>query len=320
MATKAVEEHRRHDGETEDEGRGEPVVLVAFLEHGLECRQADRHGHDASPVAFLQEGEPHRLALEREGEHDDHHGARRGIDEEDRLPTVVLRQIATDCRADRRREGYRQREERETDGLLRLGQLGEHHGEGHRDQDATGKTLQATHDDHRSEVMGEGAGDGEDREQDRVRYHVASEREHLAQIVGQRNHDDLADQIGGRDPSAVVDAGADAALDIEERSVGDLNVQDRHERADHAGEHRDPRCKIGFLGRVHRKRHSVRRAKCNAVRHGRASCVRARERLSPSLPILPQLGAAATSSRWSDRPTCRGATRLQAGCRDRGRS
>jgi NAD(P)-dependent dehydrogenase (short-subunit alcohol dehydrogenase family) len=77
------------------------VVLVAFLEHGLECRQADRHSDDASPVAFLQEGELHWLALEREGEHDDHHGARRSVDEEDRLPTVVLRQVATDCWADR---------------------------------------------------------------------------------------------------------------------------------------------------------------------------------------------------------------------------
>ena len=65
--------------------------------------------------------------------------------------------------------------------------------------------------------MSEGAGDGEERKQDPVRQHVTAEREHPAQIVGQRNDHDLADQIGGRDPGAVVDAGADAALDVQKR-------------------------------------------------------------------------------------------------------
>ena len=36
-------------------GEDEPVVLVALLEHGLQGRQADRHGEDAGPVAFLQQ-------------------------------------------------------------------------------------------------------------------------------------------------------------------------------------------------------------------------------------------------------------------------
>ena len=48
------EEHRRHDRQAKNEGRGEPIVLVAFLEHGLQRRQPDRHGDDAGPIAFLQ--------------------------------------------------------------------------------------------------------------------------------------------------------------------------------------------------------------------------------------------------------------------------
>ena len=88
--------------------------------------------------------------------------------------------------------------------------------------------------------MGEGAGHREQREQDGVRQHVAAEGEDAAEIVGQRDHHDLADEIGGRDPGAVVDAGADAALDVEQRGVGDLDVEDRHEGADHAGEDGDP--------------------------------------------------------------------------------
>ena len=62
---KADEEDRRDDGQADDERRAEPVVLVAFLEHGLQRREADRHGDDAGPVAFAQQGELHRLALQR---------------------------------------------------------------------------------------------------------------------------------------------------------------------------------------------------------------------------------------------------------------
>ena len=77
---------------------------------------------------------------------------------------------------------------------------------------------------------------------------IAAEREHPAQIIRQRNDDDLADQIGGRDPGAVVDAGADAAFDVEQRGVGDLDVEDRHEGADHAGHDRDPGRQAGLVG------------------------------------------------------------------------
>ena len=83
------------------------------------------------------------------------------VDEEDRLPAVILGEIAADRRADRGREGHGQREQREPDRLLRLRQLGQHHGEGHRDQDAAGEALKAAQDDHRAEIMGEGAGDRE---------------------------------------------------------------------------------------------------------------------------------------------------------------
>ena len=176
------------------------------------------------------------------------------------------------------REGHGKREQREADRLLRLRQLGQHHGERHGDQDAAGKALQAAHRDHRAEVVGEGAGDGEQREQDRVAEDVAAEREHLAEVVGQRDHDDLADEVGGRDPGAVVDAGADAALDVEQRGVGDLDVEDRHEGADHAGEHGDPRGEArlvrlpaGTPRGGARRRELVERQRGGDVRHGRAS-------------------------------------------------
>lgn len=51
--------------------------------------------------------------------------------------------------------------------------------------------------DHLAEIAGEGAADGEDEEQHRVGEQEAAEGEDAAEIGGQRDHDDLADQIGG---------------------------------------------------------------------------------------------------------------------------
>ena len=56
----------------------------------------------------------------------------------------------------------------------------------------------------------------------------------------ERDHHDLGDQIGGRDPAAVIDAGADRALDVGQRGVDDLDVEHRHEGAERGADHRDP--------------------------------------------------------------------------------
>ena len=87
---------------------------------------------------------------------------------------------------------------------------------------------------------GEGAGDREDQEQHRVGQQVAAQREHLREPAGERDDDDLGDQVGGGDPAAVIDAGADRALDVGERGVDDLDVQHRHEGAEGRADHGDP--------------------------------------------------------------------------------
>ena len=235
-----AEEHSGDDREFDDKRRCEPVVLFALLEHGLKRRQPDRHRRDPGPIAFPEQPELHRLLVERQRQRDDHDRTGHSVDEEDRLPAVVLSEIAADGRPYRRGEGHREGKQREADRLLRLRQFRQHDGEGHRYQNAAGEALQPPHHDHGAEVVSERAADREQRKQHRVDEQVTSEREHSAQVVGQRDDDDLADQIGGRDPGAVVDARSDAALDIEQRGVGDLDVENRHEGADHAGENGDP--------------------------------------------------------------------------------
>ena len=133
-------------------------------------------------------------------------------------------------------------------GCCALRQLGEDERECHRNQHAAEKSLEGAQRDHRRQVGGEGTGDREGGEQARERQHDLAEGKDAAEVIGQRDHDDLADQIGGRDPGAVVDAGADAAFDVEQRGVGDLDVEDRHERADHGGEDGDPDGGAGARG------------------------------------------------------------------------
>ena len=176
---------RGGDRQLDDEGRAEPVVLVAFLEHGLQRAEADRHGEDPRPVAGLEQRELHRRALEREPQHADHQRAGHEVDVEDVLPAPVLREIAADGRADRRREGGRKREQRKPDRLLGPRQDGDDDGEGHRDQHAAGEALDGAQHDHLLEVVRLGAGHREDEEQDRVGQQVAAHREDLRRPAAQ---------------------------------------------------------------------------------------------------------------------------------------
>ena len=118
------QEHDRDHREADDEGRLEPVVLVALLEQGLQRREADRHGHDAGPVALLQQARAASAAcssVKQSATTIAMLGS--GVDEEDGLPAVVLGQVAADGRADGGREGDGEREHGEADRLLRLRQL-----------------------------------------------------------------------------------------------------------------------------------------------------------------------------------------------------
>ncbi|WP_206597565.1 hypothetical protein, partial [Pantoea dispersa] len=80
---KGDQRHGRDHRQADDEGRAEPVVLVAFLQHRLQRREADRHGDDAEPVALAQQRQLHRARIERDEQHRDHHGAGHQVDVED---------------------------------------------------------------------------------------------------------------------------------------------------------------------------------------------------------------------------------------------
>ena len=243
------DEQRQRDGgdhrQPHDQRRAEPVVLVAFLQHRLQRGEADRQRRDAGPVAMPQQAELHRRARQRRHQRRQHDRAGHQVDVEDVLPAIGLGQIAADRRPDRRREGRRQREHRHPDRLLRPRQHGQRDGEGERDQHAAEEALQRAQHDHLLQVAGEGAGDRHHQEQHGVHQQIAAQREHRREEAGERDHHDLGHQIGGRDPAAIVDAGADRALDVGQRGVGDLDVQHRDEGADDGADDREPDLEVG---------------------------------------------------------------------------
>ena len=60
------------------------------------------------------------------------------------------------------------------------------------------------------------------------------------QEAGQRDRDDLGDQIGGLHPAHLVGRDAERALDRRQRGRHDLHVEDRHEHADAHRREADP--------------------------------------------------------------------------------
>ena len=90
----------------------------------------------------------------------------------------------------------------------------------------------------------ERAGRREHQEQDGVGEEIDADREHLGEPTTQGDHHDLGDQVGRRDPAAIIDARADPALDIGKGGIDDLDVEHRHEGAQRGAAHREP----GFCG------------------------------------------------------------------------
>jgi hypothetical protein len=97
----------------------------------------------------------------------------------------------------------------------------------------------------------------ENEEQRGGAHHVGAHAEHAHEQAGHRDHDDLGHQVGGGDPRALFLRGRQRAEDILQRRVGDLDIQHRHEGAQHAGGHRHPGATGDLLARRRRDKCSV---------------------------------------------------------------
>ena len=227
-------------GQQSDLSGFEPVLTLTFFQKHLQTAQADGHAQDAGIVAFLQQL-PARFALiqpVQQAQGHQHTGD--DVDVEDVFPAVVLGQPAADGRADGRREGGGDGEQRHALGTDIQGQLGEHQREGEGNQRAAGQPLQHPEQDHAFQIPGHRTQQRGDNEGDGYAYRKASWRHDHRQPRRQRNDDDLGHQIGGRYPRAFFNGGRQCALDVLERRVDDLDIQNGHEGAENGAENGNP--------------------------------------------------------------------------------
>jgi hypothetical protein len=91
---------------------------------------------------------------------------------------------------------------------------------------------------------------GENEEKNDINQEIPADAENTREPSGQRYRYNLSDEIAGWDPGAFVFCRRDATRDIPERGVGDLDVKDRHEGAQHRSPDSNPGLEIRFFRAV----------------------------------------------------------------------
>ena len=222
-----------HDREDEHALVLQPVVVRAFLEHIFERAEEGRHAGKAPPVELLHQRRVGLVEVDQRPGGGRHQDARHDVDQEQPVPGEGMADIAADGRADGRRQRRDEADHRRDDGAPRRREDREGGGEDAGDHAAADETLDRPVDDHLVDVGGGGAQRacrGEARRRDGEQH---ARRQQPAEEARQRDHHHLGDQIGGLHPRDLVGAGAQAGLDLGQRGRDDLDVEDRHEHAEH---------------------------------------------------------------------------------------
>ncbi|MCY1220664.1 hypothetical protein D9M72_326890 [compost metagenome] len=233
---------------------------MAFLEKHLQAAQPKAERNDAGVVGALQQLPVRGFLFQAVHQAGNHQQARRHVDVEDVFPAEAFRQPAAQGRTDGRGEGRGDGEQRHALGAMVFRQLDQGEGEGQRDQRTTGEALHGAEHDHALQAPGQGAEQRGDQETYGHPDGQAPRGEQLHQPGGEGNHDDFRHQIGGGNPRTFFQGGGERPLDVLERRVGDLDVEDRHEGAKHGAHHCDPVAPGGFARRANQciSRHGSR--------------------------------------------------------------
>ena len=149
------------------------------------------------------------------------------------MPAVVIGQPAANRRADGRAERRGHSEDRHADGLFGRRQERQDGVERERNQRAAGDALAGAEQNHHVQAGGKGAEHGENQEAGGAENQVTLERKNFRHDPADSNCDNFRDQISGGNPGTFRDRGTQRAGNIIQRRVGNLDVQHRHERAQH---------------------------------------------------------------------------------------
>jgi len=240
--------HRRPDqpdrgekAEGADHRVGEPVIVLAAIEHDLETADAERDQRDAdiidaaaAPALGLHPGR----ILDQRADRQKGDDADRHVDQEHPAPGVIIGDPAAQSRPDDGREDGRDGDHRkgapalrglegiENDRLL-IGL-----------QAAAEKPLHQPEDDDLRERGRNAAKEGADREGGDADHEIALAPDHPPEPAGNRQDDAVGDEIGGERPGGVVIARRHRAGDVRQADIDDGGVDDLHERR-HGDDDRD---------------------------------------------------------------------------------
>ena len=213
--------------------RGEPVLVLAAVQHQLQGADADRQHAEAEPV----EAQTLLRSAARQEDHQAGGGEQteRQVDVEDAAPAVGLGQPAADRRAHDRPEHHADTPDRHGEASA-LGRVDvQQRGLRQRHQRGAERALKHAEHDDLAQRLGRAAehrGDGEAED--------AADIERLAAVTGRQpadrcRHDRRRGDVGGQDPGDLVEARGEAALHVGQRHIGDgLVEQLQHRGADRA--------------------------------------------------------------------------------------
>ena len=113
-------------------------------------------------------------------------------------------------------------------------------GEDRRDHGAAAEALDDAEEDEHGEAAARRAARARQGETGDCGEKERAQGEQLGQPAGQRDGDDLGDEIGGLDPAQAIEWNGEPGLDVGKRAGDDLDVENRHEHAEAHGEIAEP--------------------------------------------------------------------------------
>ena len=232
------------DGTGDDEAGAEPIVFLAFVEHGLESADGDDEQAEAPVVdslfAFADRGQVGRIFDDAVGEveGDDADG---NVDEEDPAPTVVVDDPAADGGTENGREddghsvdgeghgAFLGREGVGEDGLLAGLEA------------AAGCALQDAEEDEDAEGGRESAKQGSGGEEQHAGHVETLAADAVGDPAADGEDDGVGYQVAGEHPSGFVAASGERAADVGHGHIGDGGIEGLHEGGQGDGDSNDPR-------------------------------------------------------------------------------
>ncbi|PAV74521.1 hypothetical protein WR25_21605 [Diploscapter pachys] len=228
-------------GQLDDERRLKPLFALPLFQHDREAAEPERQAGDTEPVGLQQLLQMRLLMRQTDEQQHEQHRTDRHVEEEGVMPADVFRQIAADQRPEYGAQNGGDAKQGGADRLLRSRQTGRDDRHRGGDQRAASDALPGAADDHHAERRRQAAHHRKAGEQDRRDQQESAQAQHPFQPGGERNDDDLGDEVGCGDPRALGPARTDLALNDGERRIDDRDVERRHQRAEAARRHRQPR-------------------------------------------------------------------------------